>query len=278
MAVDQKNVSRILTVLSHPIRREILMNLREKGEQSFTDLMVSLEIDTGKLSFHIRSLEGLIEQTQTGKYRLTKSGEHAIGLIKDVETWAVEADVERSSIGFPLASLKKRAYAYLVDFAAVASVFLVTAILTNLFSSMAGGEGFRLDVNVIIFVITFWIYSTLLEGFGGQTVGKRIVGLVVVRVDGKKTFYDNAGVRNLGKISLILPFDLLVGHGLKDKRFLRYFDKFAGTTVIDLRHDVPIDLRRNSTEESEGNLVPNENPVDSSISTQTTERKRRKMA
>ena len=34
--------------------------------------------------------------------------------------------------------------------------------------------------------------------------------------------------------AFLLPFDLLVG--LKhEKMFLRYFDKFAGTTVIDLR-------------------------------------------
>jgi hypothetical protein len=29
--------------------------------------------------------------------------------------------------------------------------------------------------------------------------------------------------------------DLLVGVWLKDKRYMRYFDKFSGTTVIDLR-------------------------------------------
>ena len=238
MAVDQENVSRILMVLSHPLRREILVNLNQKGDLSFTELLVSLDIDTGKLSFHIRNLAGFIEQTEAGKYRLTNSGEHAIGLIKDVETWAVEADVDRRSSAFPLASLRRRSYAFLADFAVVLSVFLVIAIMTNVFSSIVGGDGFRIDVNVILFVSIFWIYSTLLEGFGGQSLGKRIVGLVVVRVDGKKVFYDHAAVRNLGKIFVILPFDLLVGHRLNDKRFLRYFDKFAGTTVIDLRSGI----------------------------------------
>ena len=252
MAVDQENVSRIFTVLSHPLRREILLNLSQHGVLSFTDLLISLKIDTGKLSFHIRSLAGFIEQTETGKYRLTKSGEHAIVLIEDVATWAVEADVERRASAFPNASLRKRAYAYLIDFVAVLSVLLVIVVMSSLLSSIyGGGGGFPLDVNLILFVSIFWIYSTLLEGFGGQSVGKRIVGLVVLRVDGKKVLYDNAGVRNLGKVFILLPFDLLVGLQLKDKRFLRYFDKFAGTTVVDLRANMsnlpPDDSKGTST-------------------------------
>jgi len=58
------------------------------------------------------------------------------------------------------------------------------------------------------------------------------MGLKVVRTDGKKMSYDHAAIRNFGK-AFLLPFDLIVG--LKHEGFLRYFDKFAGTTVIDLR-------------------------------------------
>jgi predicted transcriptional regulator len=49
MAVDQENVSKVLAVLSHRLRREILFILCEKGESSFTDLMNALNVDTGKL-------------------------------------------------------------------------------------------------------------------------------------------------------------------------------------------------------------------------------------
>jgi uncharacterized RDD family membrane protein YckC/DNA-binding transcriptional ArsR family regulator len=235
LAVDQESVSRILSVLSHPLRREILASLSEKGELSFTDLMNSLNVDTGKLSFHIRNLSGFIEQTPANKYILTRIGENAIRLIRDVETWAVEADLARRTSVLPVATLRKRVYAFLIDSAVVLSVFVVTGIMTGVFSSITGGGGFRLDVNVILFVIVFWVYSTLLEGFGGQSLGKRVIGLSVVRIDGKKLFYDDVGVRNIGKIFLFLPFDLLFGYRLKDKRFIRYFDKFAGTTVIDIR-------------------------------------------
>ena len=238
MVVDEENVSRILVILSHQIRREILLILDEKSEQSFTDLMVALNIDTGKLSFHIRSLGGLIEPTQAGKYRLTRSGQHAVGLIKDLEIWAIEADVERKASAFQLASLKKRTYAYLIDFAVVSSIFLMAAIMTNILSTFLGSKGVGYEVNIVLYVSIFWIYSTLLEGFAGQSLGKRIIGLFVVRIDGKKVLYDNAGVRNIGKIFILLPLDLLVGTQLKDRRFIRYFDKFAGTTVVDSRFRV----------------------------------------
>ena len=92
-----------------------------------------------------------------------------------------------------------------------------------------------MDLTTLAFIpiLLLWGYSTLLEGFNGQTIGKRIVGLKVVRTDGKKLSYDHAAVRNFGK-AFLLPFDLLVGLQ-HEKVFLRYFDKFAGTTVIDLR-------------------------------------------
>jgi len=232
MTVNQENVSRILVVLSNPLRREILLNLSEKGECSFTDLMNALGVDTGKLSFHIRNLEGFLEQTPTGKYKLSKAGENALRLIRDVEAWAVEVDVADKTSAIPLATIRKRVFAFLIDFAIAFVVFLV---LPNIFSVLAEGVTVLLEINVILFaLVLFWVYFTLLEGFAGQSLGKRLIGLVVVRLDGKKPFYDHAAVRNFGKVFL-LPFDLAVGLRLKDERFIRYFDKFAGTTVKDLR-------------------------------------------
>jgi len=235
MAVNQDNVSKILSVLSHPLRREILINLSEKSECSFTDLMNALNVDTGKLSFHIRSLEGFLEQTPAGKYKLNKVGENAIRLIKDLETWAVEAEVAKKTSALPLATFKRRALAFLIDFSMTLAITILIT-LPNALSLITVGGAFHLDVNIIVFLTLalLWIYSTLLEGFAGQSLGKRIVGLKVVRIDGKKLFYDHAAVRNFGK-AFLLPFDLLIGLRLNDERFIRYFDKFAGTTVIDLR-------------------------------------------
>jgi uncharacterized RDD family membrane protein YckC len=234
MAVDQENVSKVLSVLSHPLRREILLFLSEKGECSFTDLLNVLKVDTGKLSFHLRTLSAFIEQTQTGKYKLSRAGESAVRVISDVESWAEVADVERKATQLPIASLKKRVYAFLIDFALVLTITVVITLPQGL--SFLEGNVFSPGTSAIIFVTLglLWVYSTLLEGFNGQSLGKRIIGLKVVKTDGKKLSYDHAAVRNFGK-AFLLPFDLAVGLTLQNEKFLRYFDKFAGTTVIDLR-------------------------------------------
>jgi len=236
MAVDQEHISKILSILSHPLRREILLNLSEKGEASFTDLLNLLKVDTGKLSFHLRALEVFIEQTPTGKYKLSRAGESAVRVIHDVEGWAEVADVQRKASQLPFTSLKNRISAFVIDFALILAITMAIIFLPQVFS-MSVSTFFTALTSSVLFITVglLWLYSTLLEGFNGQTIGKRIMGLKVVRTDGKKMFYDHAAVRNFGKILPLLPFDLLFGWRLKNPAFMRYFDKFAGTTVIDLR-------------------------------------------
>jgi uncharacterized RDD family membrane protein YckC/DNA-binding transcriptional ArsR family regulator len=234
MAVDQESVSKILSVLSHPLRREILLTLRDKDECSFTDLINVVKVDTGKLSFHLRSLSPFMEQTQTGKYKLSKTGENAVRVIMDVESWAEVADVSRKASHLPLASFKIRALAYLIDLALI--LLITAAIMFSQFAYILTTNLLSAELSAVLFITLgmFWVYSTLLEGFNGQSLGKRLLGLKVVRTDGKKMSYDHAAIRNFGK-AFLLPFDIIVGMRLKNAEFMRYFDKFAGTTVIDLR-------------------------------------------
>ncbi|MCW3983153.1 MAG: RDD family protein [Candidatus Bathyarchaeota archaeon] len=235
MAVNQDNVSKVLSVLSHPLRRDILLDLSNNGESSFTDLLNLLKVDTGKLSFHLRALSPFIEQTPSGKYKLSRAGESAVRVIHDVEGWAEAADVQGKASSLPLSSFRKRASAFLIDFALIFAITLAITLLPQLLSLSEISLG--AEISTIIFITTglLWLYSTLLEGFNGQSIGKRVIGLKVVRTDGKKMSYDHAAVRNFGKVLPLLPFDLLIGWRIKNQAFMRYFDKFAGTTVIDLR-------------------------------------------
>lgn len=229
MAVNEDSVTKILSVISHPIRRDILNLLSEKGECTFTDLLNALQVDTGKLSFHLRSLQVFLEQTKGGKYRLSRTGENAVRVIRDVESWAEVADVKRKGEQLLLAPFEVRVSAFLIDFALMLGITALFAVPELLL----GIESLNLAVFPFIALALLWGYSTLLEGFNGQTLGKRLIGLKVVRTDGKRMSYDHAAIRNFGK-AFLLPFDLL--ESLKhEKMFLRYFDKFAGTTVIDLR-------------------------------------------
>jgi uncharacterized RDD family membrane protein YckC/DNA-binding HxlR family transcriptional regulator len=237
MAVEQANVSKILSVLSHPIRREILLDLSEKNESSFTELLNMLKVDTGKLSFHLRTLAPFIEQTSTGKYKLSRAGESAVRVIHDVESWAEVADIQSKASQLPLASFKNRFFAFMIDFSLMLAITMAITYLPQIFS-LGTVSLFSSGTSQVLFITIglLWVYSTLLEGFNGQSLGKRLLGLKVVRTDGKKMSYDHAAVRNFGKVLPLLPFDLFVGFRIKNCTFLRYFDKFAGTTVIDLRY------------------------------------------
>jgi uncharacterized RDD family membrane protein YckC/DNA-binding HxlR family transcriptional regulator len=236
MAVDQTNVSKVLSVLSHPLRREILLDLSNKGESSFTDLLNLLNVDTGKLSFHLRSLAPFIEQTKSGKYRLNRAGESAVRVIHDIESWSEATDVKAKTSTLPLASFRKRAFAYIIDFALISAVAMTIILLPQLLNVYGIADFLTAGVGTLVFATIglLWLYSTLLEGFNGQSLGKRIIGLKVVRTDGKKMSYDHAAIRNFGKVLPLLPFDLAIGWATKNSEFMRYFDKFAGTTVIDL--------------------------------------------
>lgn len=235
MAVEE-NVSKVLSILSHPLRREILLNLSEKGEASFTDLLNLLKVDTGKLSFHLRSLEIFIEQTPSGKYKLSRAGESAIRVIHDIEGWAEVANAPRKESQLPIASLKSRATAFLIDFAIILAI-TSTIIFVPQIPSMSVRTFLNGGISTALFITIglLWLYSTLLEGFNGQSIGKRIAHLKVVRTNGKKMTYDHAAIRNFGKVLPLLPFDLIIGWRLKNCTFIRYFDKFSDTTVIDLR-------------------------------------------
>jgi len=234
MAVDQDSVSKVIAVLSHPLRREILLILSNRGEGSFTDLLNVLKVDTGKLSFHLRTLSAFIEQTPTGKYKLSRTGENAVRVIMDVESWAEVADVNRKAKQLPLASFAKRTLAFITDFLLMLAITILLTFPQIL--SIASRNVFSAELSTLLLITLglLWVYSTLLEGFNGQSLGKRLTGLKAVRTDGKKLSYDHAAIRNFGK-AFLLPFDIMVGLGLKNKEFVRYFDKFAGTTVINLR-------------------------------------------
>ena len=229
MAVDEKNVSKLFSILSNKIRRDILSLLYEKKEQSFSDLMNALAIDTGKMSFHLRNLKMFLEQTPNGKYRLNSFGQNALRLIRDTEALSVEVDFHKKKSNLHIAKFSRRVGAFVFDLGVAFTITIAITLITELNSLVAGQ--YLLDINLLLFLALLWLYSTLLEGFAGQTLGKTLFMIKVVSVSGRKLYYDHAAVRNFGKCYL-LPIDLLVGLRLKDERFIKFFDKFSGTTVI----------------------------------------------
>jgi DNA-binding transcriptional ArsR family regulator len=81
---NEETYSLIFKSLRHPIRRRILRVLAN-GEHTFSEILKSLSIDSGHLSYHLDELGVLIMKTADGDYRLSSIGSAAIKLMNGVE-------------------------------------------------------------------------------------------------------------------------------------------------------------------------------------------------
>jgi DNA-binding transcriptional ArsR family regulator len=76
----------IFAALKHPIRRYILLFLEQKGEVSFTEIQNAVGVnDTGLMSYHLKELAPLVEQSARGKYCLSEVGQASVELFRKVE-------------------------------------------------------------------------------------------------------------------------------------------------------------------------------------------------
>ena len=221
MSLTEENVSKILSILAHPLRRQIILYLHKEKKGSFTDLALATGVDTGKLSFHLRVLADFLEQTSEGKYVLGVKGRSSIILMKDLEDWVL-TDKNNSRQFDQTVKPSRRITASLIDFVLI-QLFMLLAFQLSL-----------LNLNILFFLAIFWFYLTLFEGFSGQSLGKLIMRVKVVRIDGGAISFDQAAIRNLGKVFL-WPVDLFFGFRLKDKRYWRFFEKFTQTTLIKIQ-------------------------------------------
>ncbi len=72
----------IIQALGHRERRNILKVVRaaERGA-SYTEIAGELDINTGRMNYHLRLLQGLIERGEERRYHLTPLGEQTLGVL-----------------------------------------------------------------------------------------------------------------------------------------------------------------------------------------------------
>lgn len=122
-----------------------------------------------------------------------------------------------------------RAQAWMVDMLLRMGVFMLAMIPLSLFG--IGGNGLAM---LLLFALT-WAYSVVCEVWlGGQTLGKRALGLRVVNADGTPVTWLPSVVRNLLRVVDVLPGVYGVGlvSTLIDPYARRLGDIVAGTMVI----------------------------------------------
>lgn len=165
---------------------------------------------------------------------------------------------EQVELRFPVAGIGSRFVAVLIDHlihvVAYAIFWIAVGMIaaasvarhagaTNPNGNMSTGAKWVVAVIVLLHFLAIWGYFVLFEAFWkGQTPGKRIMKLRVIKDAGRQITLFEAMARNLLRFVDVLPNFYLVGviAMLCNKRNKRLGDMAAGTIVV---HETPADDR-----------------------------------
>ena len=137
------------------------------------------------------------------------------------------------------ASFWLRVAAYLIDTILLGLIFFPLGLVLGLMMGATGNNqnpelmlGVNGGINVVSLVVT-WLYSSLLESSSWQgTVGKKLIGLRVTDLDGRRISFGKATGRHFGKIlsSLICLVGFIMAAFTEKHQALH--DQLAGTLVL----------------------------------------------
>ena len=140
---------------------------------------------------------------------------------------------ENVTFEFELAGVTARALAWVVDLALMVFAIVALSCVFSALSNIGGGLALAL-LFIAIFLIQWW-YSAVCEWWlGGQTIGKRVVGLRTLQERGIRITFLQAVIRNLVRVVDILPALYLLGgaSAILDRHGRRLGDIAAGTIVV----------------------------------------------
>jgi uncharacterized RDD family membrane protein YckC len=132
-----------------------------------------------------------------------------------------------------LADWGQRALAYLVDAAFAVGLIIVGLILSAILGSASSALGLLVGLIVYLASIVYWIIQLIKQGNTGQTIGKKIIGLKLLKEEtGQPIGAGNSIVRAIAHFvdSLICYIGWLFP--LWDPKRQTIADKIMGTLVI----------------------------------------------
>jgi len=145
---------------------------------------------------------------------------------------------ERVALTYDVAGLGTRVLAYLVDLAVRVAVLLLVTIAFFVIYEQQGFAAVTSGVraaSVVGFFLLHWGYATLFEAFwNGQTPGKRLMGIRVIKEGGFPLSFFDSALRNLVRAVDFLP--VFYGLGIVcvflTQRHQRIGDLVSGTLVV----------------------------------------------
>ena len=130
------------------------------------------------------------------------------------------------------ATVRERVAAYLVDAVVIGPAIGIAGGVVA--SRLGDSRRERVRLVGLLGLAVANLYHVVLEGTGGQTVGKRVVGIAVVSEDGGRCSYAAAAVRTAFRFADWLPAGYLLGLlsiALTERR-QRLGDLAADTVVV----------------------------------------------
>ncbi len=242
-----------LDIMAHPIRRKIIEYVYDRVEVSYTELIEELRLGAGTLNFHLRKLSPLLKRTEKGTYLLSEEGKLAVQILSLIRESLKspkkpEVFLNKDIIGLRIAAflidaliffifsgvfLDPQLWGFLIEALQHASSMVMLhpwifhpehiPALAQIVSKLVGTYAH------IFFAV--YIFVTVLEAYKGQTPGKYLMGIRVIKKNGGKISLIESAIRNGGKVFL-LPFDLLVGITIyRKKGYIRFFDYYTEAII-----------------------------------------------
>jgi uncharacterized RDD family membrane protein YckC len=137
-----------------------------------------------------------------------------------------------------IARWRERLYAWLIDFIIITIIFQIvsfTITLSFLTDSRPDKSfGSLAPVSFSVRSLVFFVYWTYFEYTRGQSVGKMLLRLKTIRVNGGHLSLKDAAIESFGK-SFLLPIDLILGWIFTNKKRQRIFNRISNTVVVKMR-------------------------------------------
>ncbi len=84
--VEEAEYNSVFSALSHPLRRNILSFIVERGSQGYSELLTQFSLETGTLNYHLERMTAFLSQDDDGKYKATNIGYAAHKLLGVAKT------------------------------------------------------------------------------------------------------------------------------------------------------------------------------------------------
>ncbi len=146
---------------------------------------------------------------------------------------AVAARAEAPKEGLRVAFWGERFIAWLIDVIIIGFIVGVIGLFTWLvaWQPYPGLPGWFPLFNFGGGGIIYFLYWTLTEGSYGRSIGKMVMRLKVVKLDGSRIGFGEAAIESVGKAFLLL-LDVIIGWILFSRRRQRIFNYLSGTAVV----------------------------------------------